>query len=169
MILRIIEQALIVSQFRLGHGQLALGRLQSRLAGIYLRRCRQILPLCVIHFLLRDNSGLALKDSIQTRILQVKRLVLRLIPVQLVLRAADLIHRILDFRLIFLKLRLQLWNLQDRHYLAGLYVGSVVDKQLFDVTGFLRVHINLLEGHQFGGQCDLLGQATFSPLLLRPP
>ena len=60
-------------------------------AGIHLRRCRQIFPLRIIHFLLRHNAGLALEDSIQARVLQVKSFVLRLIASQFVLRAGYLI------------------------------------------------------------------------------
>ena len=53
-----------MSQFRFGHRKLALRSFQSRLASIYLSGCRQIFSLCVVHFLLRHNAGLALKDSI---------------------------------------------------------------------------------------------------------
>ena len=82
---RIVKQTLIVRQFRSGHGKLALRRFQSRLPGIHLRRRRQVLPLRIIHFLLRHNSGLALEHAIQPRVLQMQRVVLRLITLQFVL------------------------------------------------------------------------------------
>jgi len=94
----------------------------------------------------------------------VERIVLRLITGQLVLGAVHLIGRILDFRLVFLQLRLQLWNLQDRHYLVSLHVGSIVNQQFFYVSGFLRIDIDLLEGHQFGRQRDLPAKRLFHHL-----
>ena len=108
--------------------ELALRGFQSGLAGIHLRRRRQILALRVIHFLLRHDAGLALEDAIQARVLQVQRVVLRLIALQFVLRPADLVRRIFDFRLIFLQLSLQFWNLQNGHDLTGFHMRSVVDK-----------------------------------------
>ena len=94
----------------------------------------------------------------------MKRLVLCLIPGEFVLRATHLIRRILDFRLVFLELRLQFWNLQDCHHLACLHVRSVIDIQLLHVAGFLRINIDFLEGHQFGRQSDLPAKRFFHHL-----
>jgi hypothetical protein len=44
-----------------------------------------------------------------------------------VLRPGHLISRVLDLRVIDLKLRLQLWDLENRHDLASLHVGSVIN------------------------------------------
>ena len=115
----------------------------------------------VVHFLLRHDPRLALKDSIQTRVFQVQRLVLCLIPGEFVLRTDHLIHRILDVCLVFLELRLEFWNLQHGYHLSCLDVRSVVDIQLLDITRFLRINIDFLEGHQFGGQSDLPAKRFF--------
>jgi hypothetical protein len=65
-----------VNQLGFGRAQLALSRFQGCLASVHLRRCGEILALSIIHFLLRHDSRLALKDSVQTGVLQVQRLIL---------------------------------------------------------------------------------------------
>ena len=57
-------------------------------AGFHLRLRGQILALRVVHFLLRHQARLRLRDAVQPVELQVQNLVLRFHAVQFVLRRA---------------------------------------------------------------------------------
>jgi hypothetical protein len=156
--LRIIEQGLVVSKFRSGRRQLALGRFRRSFSSVDLRGGGEILALCIVQFLLRHDAGLSLEDPAQSRVLKMQRVVLRIVALQFVICAAHLVHRVLDLSLILLQLRLQFGNFQDSHDLAGFYMRPIVNAQRFDVAGFLRIDVDFLKRHQFGGQSNLPAQ-----------
>ena len=103
-----------MSQLRLGRGELALGGIQGGLPRVHLRGRRQIFALGVIDFLLGHNAGLSFENSVQARVFQMQRLVLRLIARQFVVRAGDLIVGVLDLRLIFLRAGLAIQEFPER-------------------------------------------------------
>ena len=91
-----------MNQFRFGCSQLALGRIQRRFASVHLRGRRKILALGIVHFLLGHDARLSLEDSVQSRVLKMERVVLRIVAFQFMIGAGDLVHRVLDLGLIFL-------------------------------------------------------------------
>ncbi len=152
---RIVIQSLIVGQPRLGYGHLALRGLEAGFGGFDLRFGGEILALRLIHFLLCDESGLALRDVVQALVLKVRDFVLRLDSTQLMLCVRDLIGHVLDGSLIFLQESLEFRDLQNREELAFFHVRTVIDVQLGHESGFLGEHVDFLEGHKFGGEGEI--------------
>ena len=148
--LRIIEQVLIVLPLGLRRGKLAFRRLQVRFGRLDLGRRSQGLALPVVHFLLCDQSGFGLGDAVQSAKLQLQHIVLSLRAAHQILGVHNLFGSALDRGIVLIQLRLQLGNLERREHLIRLHAASIVDVEFLNVTGFLRVDVDLLERDEFG-------------------
>ncbi len=109
----------------------AFGRLQVRLRRFHLRRRSQSFALRIVHFLLRHQPGLGLRDAVQPVILQLQHLLLGLHAVQLFLGVRDLGSDIFHRGIVLFHLQLQLGNFERREHLVLLHARSIVDVQLF--------------------------------------
>ena len=84
MIFEVIEEHLIVTPPRLSLRKLALRGFDGRLLARHLRFYRQVLAVHVVHFLLRHQARLGLCDLIDSSVLEMCDVALRLHAVELV-------------------------------------------------------------------------------------
>ncbi len=110
--LGVVEQRLIMFPLGLGGCEHAFGGLQVRFRRFHLCGRRESLALGIVHFLLRHQAGLRLRNAVQPVELQLKHFLLGLHAVQFVLCVWDLGSGILDRGVVLFHLQLQFGNFQ---------------------------------------------------------
>ncbi len=104
--LGVVEQRLIVFPLGFRSRQHAFGGLQIRLGSFHLRRHGKSPALGIVHFLLRHQARLGLRDAIEPVKLQLQHFLLGFHTVQLILGMRNLGRGVLHRRVVLLHLQL---------------------------------------------------------------
>ena len=134
-----------------------LRRRHRRFGRIHLRLRRQILGLCIVQFLLRNQPRPSLGRLLQPFRLSVQSRVFRLGAIDLVLRPRDLFFALLQLKHCLLQLRLQLRHFQNRQRLALMHDVADIHIDARHVAANLGVHIHNLVGLELTGQRQHMG------------
>jgi len=105
---------------------------------------------CAAASRLSDHSGPGFGDGAYPVRLKLLNFMLRLDAGHFVLGVGDLIGSSLDGLVVLFQLRLELGDFQSRQNLVCLNAGSVIDVEIFHVTGLFGIDLDFLERDQFG-------------------